>query len=144
MTTTENKPKRKRGRPKKSETEVKQEPIAVANTKQLNQVWTADIYFNNGAYEIEAGRFTFRIPSKEMSIYPMSVDSKPASWTNFEAVVRGGIYDYLDSTTGTISSYVLESSNPNPEVWIENIEGAKWTFSGHTYIMKHLSRRYED
>ena len=144
MTTTENKPKRKRGRPKKVETVAKQEPVVESkiNTSQLNQVWGGSIYYTDAYGTMEAGRFTFHSPSKDMRIDPMFEDRKTAAWNNLVLALRGGVYQSTDSVTGTVVNHALDSENP--VTWIENIETATWNFGGGTYTAKDLNKRYED
>ena len=147
MTAVKNKPKRKRGRPKKSETVAKQEPVLetkvdTASSESLNQVWGASIYYTDGYMNMEAGRFTFHTPSKDMSIDPMFEERKTAGWNNLVLALRGGVYQSTDSVTGTVVHHTLGSENP--VTWMENIETASWNFGGGTYTIKDLNKRYED
>ena len=137
---TENKTKRKRGRPKKSETVVK--PIEEKVVAPLNQVWGASIYYTDGYMNIEAGRFTFHTPSKDMNIDPMFEERKTAGWNNLVLALRGGVYQSKDSVTGTVVHHALVAESPVS--WVENIETAIWNFGGGTYTIKDLNKRYED
>ena len=140
MANTKEAPKRKRGRPKKSEpvvTQVKPEPDI-----KLNQVWGASIYFSDGAFQIEAGRFTFHTPSKDMSVDPMFEDRKTAGWNNLVLALRGGVYAATDATTGAVTHYALDSMDYI--AWIENIESAIWNFGGGNYTIRDLNKGYED
>ena len=142
MTNKTEKPKRKRGRPKKTEAIVQQTVVEQPKEENLNVQWWANIHYINSGVDIKAGSVMMAIPEQTFSITPMYEETLTPGWNNVKGAIMSGVYVIEDSVTGTKTNHSL--SGETVESWLENLEFASWSFPtvGGKYIIKDLIKQY--
>ena len=142
MTNKTEKPKRKRGRPKKNEAIVQQTVVEQPKEENLNVQWWANIHYINSGVDIKAGSVMIAIPEQTFSITPMYEETLTPGWNNVKGAIMSGVYVIEDSVTGPITNHSLSAETV--ESWLENLEFASWSFPtvGGKYIIKDLIKQY--